>query len=107
MTREQAINYLRSSGFSEEQIATIECAFVSADRKMDGRYFVLTMYKNGRYFMTQSFDTLNLARKAAEYFMTTSQLDNNSRGYVIYDDRFNLVIVKKGDVGDDNNNENG
>lgn len=60
--------------------------------------FKLTLYKNNKVMLEQFYDTFPLARKAGNYFLTTSEQDGIRRGYKIDDIRFDLEVIKKGDV---------
>lgn len=60
--------------------------------------FKLTLYKDNKVMLEQYYDTLPLARKAGNYFLTTSEQDGIRRGYKIDDIRFDLEVIKKGDV---------
>lgn len=63
--------------------------------------FKLELFRDGKEFLTQHYDTMPLARKAGTLFMSTTEEDGIPRGFRITDTRFALEVLKKGGVPDD------
>ena len=66
---------------------------------MEKLRFRLTMYKYGKHFLSQSFDSQALAIKQGQFFMSASNQDHAPRGYVVEDTHFhNFIIAREGDT---------
>lgn len=58
--------------------------------------FKLELFRDGKEFLTQHYDTMPIARRAGILFMSTTEEDGVLRGFRLTDTRFGLEVLKKG-----------
>lgn len=91
MTREQALNYLRSIGFSEEQIQTLVEALT--DKDAVSRKTVLSVVKSPRsqQQMINMIEGLPPVTPANRWIPVSERLPEKSGMYIVTDKVFSLV----------------